>query len=205
MIPKKFHVVWLGGEMPEKEKQFLEKNLKMLNDYEFYFWNNDTYKRLLEKSSLNVFVEWCIENKRYAFASDVLKLLSIYEYGGWALDSDNEILQSLDKFSEFSWVSGFERFSGKTHPITAIWGAIPGHNFTKILLDYYENKNFKKLSSVPNTRWISKILIDHGIENNNKEQYCKSLDVKLYPDYIFCGPEKLNETYALHHFKGSWL
>jgi mannosyltransferase OCH1-like enzyme len=205
MIPKKFHVVWLGNSMPEKEKNILDTNLKILNDYEFYFWNNDTYKTLIENHPLADFVEWCIENKRYAFASDVLKLLSIYYYGGWALDSDNEILLNLDKFSNFNWVSGFERFSGKTHPITAAWGAIPEHNFTKILLSYYKNKNFKKLSSTPNTKWISKILIDHGIKNNNKEQYCSYLDVTLFPDYVFCGPEKINETYILHHFKGSWL
>jgi mannosyltransferase OCH1-like enzyme len=204
-IPKTFHVVWLGDKMPEREQQFLENNQKILNDYKFYLWNNDTYKDLVLDQHLLNFVNYAIENKKYAFASDVIKLVSLYKFGGWALDADNEIRKPLDEFLNYSWVSGFESYKGILNPITAAWGAVPEHKFTNQLLDFYKNNSFKSIISKPNTRWISRIMFDNGITNNNEKQRSESLGVDIFPDYVFCGPEKSNETYILHHFKGSWL
>jgi mannosyltransferase OCH1-like enzyme len=204
-IPKIFHVVWLGSEMPNREKEFLNNNLKVLNEYKFYFWNNNNYKDLITDSDLLLFVDWAIENKKYAFASDVIKLVALFNIGGWSLDADNEIKKPLDKFLNYSWVSGFECFKEKLNPITAAWGAIPQHKFTNELLKYYKNNSYKSIISKPNTRWISKIMFDNGIINNNKQQRSDSLDIDIFPDYVFCGPQKTNETYILHHFNGSWL
>ena len=204
-IPKIFHVVWLGSEMPKREKQFLQNNQKVLNDYTFYFWDNNSYQQLIDNTDLFLFVNWAIENKKYAFASDVIKLVALKKFGGWSLDADNEILKPLDNFSNFSWVSGFEKYKENLSPITAAWGAIPEHKFTNQLLDYYKDRSFKSIVSKPNTRWISRILFDGGIVNNNTRQRSDLLDVDIFPNYVFCGPEKDNETYILHHFKGSWL
>ena len=204
-IPKIVHVVWLGSDMPDREKQFLDNNLKILNDYKFYLWDNNTYKDLIFDQTLLEFINYAIENKKYAFASDVIKLVALLKFGGWSLDADNEIKQSLDKFLNYSWVSGFECYKGNFNPITAAWGAIPEHKFTNQLLEYYKNNSFKSIISKPNTRWISRIMFDNGIINNNEKQRSELLDIDIFPDYVFCGPEKFNETYILHHFKGSWL
>jgi mannosyltransferase OCH1-like enzyme len=179
-IPKIFHVVWLGAEMPDREKSFLKNNLKILNDYKFYLWDNDTYTSLIEDDMLLSFVNWAIENKKYAFASDVIKLVALKKFGGWSLDADNEIVKPLDNFFKYSWVSGFEKYKENFNPITAAWGAVPDHKFTNQLIDYYKNNSFKNIVSKPNTRWISRIMFDNGIINNNQKQRSEILDVDIF-------------------------
>lgn len=205
MIPKIYHVVWLGNEMPDREKKYLENNQKILKDYNFYLWNNTSYKKLTKNKPLYNFVEWAIENKKFAFASDVIKLYAIKKFGGWALDADNEVLKTFDDFLEYSWVSGFEKYNGRLSPITAVWGSTPEHLFTDLLLHYYLDKSYEKIVSVPNTKWISKILVENGIVNDNTKQKLNDLNVTIFPDYVFCGPLVENLTHSLHHFKGSWL
>lgn len=204
MIPKKVHVVWLGGPMPDRETHFLENNKKVLHDYELTLWGNDNYKDLLVKHPAENFVRRAIDLKKYAFASDVIKLVALEKFGGWSIDADNEVLKSFDDFLHLSFVSGFEKYKNYS-PITAVWGAVPNHKFTKLLLQQYSERDFEYLTWKPNTKWITEILISQGAVNNNSFQVVSSLDVTLYPNYVFCGPKTENQTYALHHFNGSWL
>jgi mannosyltransferase OCH1-like enzyme len=204
MIPKKLHIVWLGDEMPEKEKNFLQNNKKVLDGYEINLWGNDTVHSLIANHPIENFVHRAIEIKKYAFASDAIKLIALDKHGGWSIDSDNEILQTFDSFLEHSWVSGFEKYKHYS-PITAIWGAIPNHKFTKLLIQQYLDRDFEYLIWKPNTKWITEILLSYGARNDNTQQRIEELDIDLYPDYVFCGPHIEGKTYALHHFKGSWL
>jgi hypothetical protein len=98
-----------------------------------------------------------------------------------------------------------EKYKENFNPITAAWGAVPDHKFTNQLIDYYKNNSFKNIVSKPNTRWISRIMFDNGIINNNQKQRSEILDVDIFPDYVFCGTKNNSETHILHHFNGSWL
>lgn len=204
MIPKIANIVWLGGEMPDREQIFLTNNKMVLSDYKINLWGNDNYHELFDDAHLKEFVDNAIQIKKYAFAADVIKLVALQKYGGWSLDADNEVLQTFDDFLHLSFVSGFEKFK-RYSPITAVWGAIPNHKFTNLLLEQYHLRDFNYLTTKPNTQWITEILIAAGAINNNSQQYIESLDVHLYPDYVFCGPKAENKTYSLHHFNGSWL
>jgi mannosyltransferase OCH1-like enzyme len=205
MIPKKIHTVWVGGPMPEKEKKFLKNNKLILADYEINLWGNDNYKSLIINHPAEFFVTHALEHKRYAFASDVIKLIALEKFGGWSMDADNEVIQSFDGFLHLNFVSGFEKYKNKWAPITAVWGSIPNHKFVGLLLEQYTKRSLEYMIETPNTKWISEILVSSGAINNNLQQYIPSLDVNLYPDYTFCGPNVVGQTYALHHFNGSWL
>ena len=84
-----------------------------------------------------------------------------------------------------------------------------GRNDTRLLQYYFQlpnkNNSFKNIVSKPNTRWISRIMFDNGIINNNQKQRSEILDVDIFPDYVFCGTKNNSETHILHHFNGSWL
>jgi len=203
MIPKKVHVVWLGGPMPDREKRFLENNKKILHDYEVNLWGNENFLDLINDHPVKNFVTRAIEIKKYAFASDAIKLIALEKYGGWSIDADNEILKSFDDFLNYSFVTGFEKYKHYS-PVTAVWGAIPNHKFTKILLNEYLTRDFDYLTWKPNTKWITEILLSHGVKNDNSRQRIDDIDLELFPDYVFCGP-KTDKTYSLHHFNGSWL
>lgn len=203
MIPKIIHVVWIGGEMPEKELSFSKNNKKILSDYIFNLWGNENIESLIKEHRISEFVKFAIKNKKYAFASDAIKLIALEKYGGWSLDSDNEVIKPFDDFLEYSWVTGFEKYK-KFSPFTAVWGAEKEHLFTKFLIDQYELNTYEFLTTVPNTTWICKILKNKGITNNNRHQKLQEFNLDIFPNDIFCGP-KTEKTYALHHFKGSWL
>jgi mannosyltransferase OCH1-like enzyme len=203
MIPRNIHIVWLGNAMPEREKSFFENNKKILFNYNVNLWGNDNFNELIKNHPVEEFVLKAIGIKKYAFASDAIKLIALEKYGGWSLDADNEVLKSFDDFLDFSFVTGFEKYK-RYSPITAVWGAVPNHKFTKILLNEYLERDFEYLTWKPNTKWITEILLNYGVRNDNTRQRLEQIDVDLFPDYIFCGP-KTEETYSLHHFNGSWL
>jgi mannosyltransferase OCH1-like enzyme len=210
MIPKIIHSVWVGDNlMPKREKDLLIHNKKFSRDHNYVYnlWNNETIGEICpEGSSLHKFVSEALRKKKYAHASDCLKLLALKKYGGWSIDSDNKLLDSFDVFLEHNWVSGFELYKNRKFPITAVWGAIPNHPFTQKLLNYYESEDFSSIIKIPNTEFISKILINSGgIINNDTEQYSEELDVYLYPHWVFCTAyEDERKSYATHLFLGSW-
>lgn len=205
MIPKIFHVVWLGNPMPPRELSFLNNNKQILSDYKSYCWTDETLDKLLSGEPYELFVKKAIANRKFAFAADAIKLAALDKFGGWSLDADNEILQPLEKFEHHNWVSGFEKYKTTQAPITALWGSVPEHNFTKRLLKAYRLENYDLITSIPNTRWISDVLIHFGAVNNNQQQRIENLDVDLYPSEVFCGPFVKGLTCAMHHFNGSWL
>ena len=48
MIPKKAHVIWLGGkEIPKKEYLFIDRNKSVLKDYDFKIWKDEEIKDLI--------------------------------------------------------------------------------------------------------------------------------------------------------------
>lgn len=41
LIPKVVHQAWLGGEIPQPKKYFLEKTMRMHPDYQFRMWTEE--------------------------------------------------------------------------------------------------------------------------------------------------------------------
>lgn len=207
MIPRVAHVIWVGGApMPDKELFCLERNRQVLCDYELLLWGDDDIEHLVAGlPQIKNFIVFAREARKWAFISDVLKTLLLVRFGGWVLDADNEFLQPPDAFRRFNWVSGFENWHGHRNPITAVMGASADHPFSRLLLSTYANSAPEELCAIPNTKWISQILYSHKMNPDNRRQYVESLDVELFPDYVFCGPRKDGEAVALHHFSASWV
>ena len=204
MIPKRYHVVWIGGELPEREFNFFEKAKSIVGGDNITMWGNDNVNELIKDHYVESFVKRAISERKFAFASDAIKLIALEKFGGWALDSDVEIYNSLACFSDLNWVSGFELWGGNYMPITAVWGSDVGHTFTKMILDKYKEYDYNFIISNPNTRWISNILFEHGIHNNNQKQYCEKIDVTIFPSEVFCGPKIEGISHSYHHFTCSY-
>lgn len=211
MIPKKYNVVWMGEEVPEREANLFEKAKSIVGIENIKMWRDDDIDKLIKNHYVENFVKRAISERKFAFASDAIKLIILEKFGGWALDSDVEIYNSFDCFSDMNWVSGFELYGGNSRkanyeykPITAVWGSVVGHAFTKIILDKYNEYDYNFITTNPNTSWISQILFYHGVKNDNQKQYCKALDVMLFPSEVFCGPFIENKSYSHHHFTCSW-
>lgn len=201
MIPKKIHYAWFGGkDKPDMIKRCLESWDKYLKGYEIIEWNEGNF----DVNSL-AYTKEAYAKKKYAFINDYLRLCTMYNIGGIYLDSDVEVLKSLDKFLINRAFTGHET---KDILVTATTGSEPRHPWVGLLLAYYK---ISKLEIVPNTKIITDISKPYIIRENRGTTYLKD-DVVIYPVNTFCPydhenlkPIPTRESYAIHHFAGTWI
>ncbi|MGL4998636.1 MAG: glycosyltransferase [Cetobacterium sp.] len=199
MIEKKIHYIWFGDKKPEKVEKIIESWKKKLPDYEIIEWNEknlDLEKEMKE----NTFFRETYSRKLWAFASDYIRVKILYEYGGIYLDTDMEILKSLDPLLENNFFIGKE--NEKTISF-GIAGTVPKHNFFKEMLEFYREEI-----------WSSNLYIITGIASYICNKYSNELgDMKIYSQeyfYPYKQDEELTEnhikkdTYAIHHWEKSW-
>ena len=104
MIPKKIHYCWFGrGEKPKLAKRCIASWKKYCPDYEIIEWNEDNFD-----INTNEYTKWCYENKKYAFLSDYVRLLVVYQNGGIYFDTDVELIRNPDFLLENQAFFGFE-------------------------------------------------------------------------------------------------
>ena len=92
-IPKVIHYCWFGkGEMPKIAQKCIKSWKKYCPDYEIVCWNETNYS--LDKKC--AYVQEAFEEKKWAFVSDYARLDIVYSYGGIYLDTDVELISSLE-------------------------------------------------------------------------------------------------------------
>lgn len=104
LIPKIIHYCWFGkGEKPKLAKKCIASWKKYCPDYEIIEWNENNFD-----VNLNGYTKWCYENKKYAFLSDYVRLLVVYENGGLYFDTDVELIRNPDFLLKNQAFFGFE-------------------------------------------------------------------------------------------------
>ena len=104
MIPKKIHYCWFGrNPKPKLAEKCIASWKKFCPDYEIIEWNEDNFD-----VNMNGYTRMCIEQKKYAFLSDYVRLLVVAEHGGIYFDTDVEVLKSLDPLLANDAFFGFE-------------------------------------------------------------------------------------------------
>ena len=208
MIPKVIHYCWFGKkEKPDIVEMCINSWKKFLPEYEIIEWNEenfdvDSYPFTKEAYSIG----------NYAFVSDYVRVYVLYHYGGVYLDTDTEILGSLDRFLSQSSFWGFEE---KNFIATSIIGSECKNELIKDFLDYYDNLSLydecghkKKFTNV---LVITELLKNRGIILDGTLQTIDGV-ATIYPqdyfspyDYINCYMKKTDNSVAVHHFYKSWL
>lgn len=202
-IPKVIHYCWFGGgKQNDLIKACMDSWKKVLPEYDIVLWNEENFP--LDDYP---FAKQALEDKKWAFVSDVARLHALYYHGGIYMDTDVEVLRPLDIFLEHGFFSGFE---SDRHIPTGLMGGKKGNLYLKLLLKWYKNRNYgKDYYEIANTRIITRITrLNCGIILNG-ENYVFG-DNHYYPVEYFC-PDKLdgrwdvtNNTYCIHHFTGLW-
>ena len=106
MIPKIVHYCWFGkGEKSDIIKKCMETWKRNCPGYEFMEWNETNFD-----VNMCEFTKGAYENKKWAFVSDVARLVALKKYGGFYIDTDVEILAegALDKYLDYKRVLAFE-------------------------------------------------------------------------------------------------
>ena len=207
MIPKKIHYCWFGrNPKSELALKCIESWKQKLPDYEMIEWNEDTFD-----INENVFCKEAYEAKKWAFVTDYVRLKVLYDYGGIYMDTDVEVLDSLEDFLSNRAFSGFE---DNCSVPTGIMASEAKHPFFAELLAYYNNRHFTledgTYDVTTNVQIITETASNKGLRLDNTMQVVE--DFAFYPNDYFCPmswkTRKLNitkNTKTIHHFAGSWL
>lgn len=177
-----------------------------LPEYELRLWNEDSF----DIQSIP-YVKEAWNAHKYAFVTDYVRLYALYHFGGIYMDTDVEVLKSLDDLLCLPGFSGFE--SEKDVPTGII--ACEKHNvWAKEQLDWYEGKHFIRQNGMPDTKSnveiISGNMAAHGFLLKNSYQVYKGC-MHIFPKDYFCPKSRTGllaitpNTYCIHHFEGSWL
>ena len=169
-------------------------------DYEIIEWNEDNFD-----VNCNRFCKQAYDSKKWAFASDVARLKILYEEGGIYMDTDVEVYKPLDEFLDDEGFTGFEDIH---YPVCATMGCVKGNPVIKMMLDYYDTKDFKMYDiwtdyikyQETSTCIMSNVLGILGVDRErNVIQEIEHF--KIYPrSYFFTK----GEGYTWHSFNGSW-
>lgn len=193
MIPKKIHYCWFGrNPKPKLVEYCISTWKKYLFDYEIIEWNEDNFDVFQ-----NTFVKTAYQNKKWAFVSDFARAKALYEHGGFYLDTDMQVKNSLNDFLHHQAVCGFEI---KGIPYSAFWGAEKGHVLAEKIMNYYLVNSYKE---EPNTAIFSKLLVNEFGANPDSDSFQELKEgIILYPSSYFSLDLPIN--YVTHHFSGSW-
>lgn len=207
MIPKKIHYCWFGGNpKPDSVQKCINSWKRFCPDYEIIEWNESNFD-----IHCMPFVEQAIEAKKYAFASDVARLMVVYENGGLYFDTDVEVVKSFDDLLENKAFLGFENNEYVASGLG--FGSEAGVEFFKEHIDAYRDENFINVDGSFNMIGCpcvaTKLLLEKGLVQNGQEQLVD--EIRIYPtdyfnpfDSITGKLNKTNNTYSIHWYDASW-
>ena len=93
MIPKIIHYCWFGrNPKPKLAEKCMRSWKKYCKDYKIIEWNEDNF----DISKAPLYVQQTKNKKKWAYVTDYVRLYAVYKCGGVYLDTDVEIVNSLD-------------------------------------------------------------------------------------------------------------
>lgn len=214
MIPKIIHYCWFGKTpLPPLALKCIESWQKNMPDYEIKEWNESNFE-----ISTTSYTKEAYEKKKFAFVSDYARFWALYHHGGIYLDTDVELLKSIDSLVQKGPFLAREKSVKEDNSFAMVnpglgMACYKEHPLYREVLDYYETHHFIQ-NGKPNYTTIvsivSDILAKHGLSNLDVFDTCSN--ITIYPTNYFCpqkGPSgKITitpNTYSIHHFAGSWV
>lgn len=205
MIPKTIYYCWFGDNpLPRSTKKYIRSWYKHCQGYTITQLN----EQIFDIESAPLYVRQAYEAKKWAFVSDYVRLWALCEFGGVYLDTDVELLKSLDPLLEHR---AFVFFETNKSISTGILGCEKGFSLFSEWMKGYEDRLFYKEDGEPdltiNVLGLSEICLKHGIKMTNSIQNIDGF--AAYPtEYLFSRlPGRMDittNTYAIHYYSNSW-
>lgn len=208
MIPKIIHYCWFGNKpLPKLGAECIESWRKYLPDYEIIEWNESNFP--IDSIS---YTKEAAKSEKWAFVSDYARFYILYHYGGIYMDTDVEVLKSLDPLLVHQAFSGFESVDRVAPGL--ILGTEKQSSLMKKMMDSYLNRHFINANGVLNVKtvveYMTEQLISEGLILDGSLQNINNFIV--YPMDFF-SPKSLEtgklsiteNTFSIHHYAGSWM
>ena len=209
MIPKIIHYCWFGkGAMPELVERCISSWHTHMPTWQFKLWSEDNF----DIASAPQYVREAYEAKKYAFASDYVRLWALEQYGGLYMDVDFEVYKSFDDLMEqYEAFAGYE--GSKRNPVMmGVIAAKAHHPWIQGMMQTYESRVLLKedgsLDMTPNTGYFLSWMQAQGFVADGVEK--DFMGVHILPVECFCPGLTTGEnlrcerTYCEHKGLHSW-
>lgn len=206
-IPKVIHYCWFGrGKMPALAEKCIRSWKKYCPDYKIVCWNEENFD-----INQNRYAAEAYEAGKWAFVSDYARLKILHDEGGIYLDTDVELIKSLDPLIE---EAGFLGFDSNGIIATGLGFACEkGNALVAAMLADYDDISFRlpdgTYDMMPCPDRNTKALERLGMDLTRKEQVfmgMRTLPAEyLCPLDYYTGKKRITKnTYSIHHFCASW-
>ena len=203
MIPKIIHYVWVGdGPKPPDVLACIESWRRFCPDWEIREWGNDFAKTVECR-----YVQEALAHRKWAFASDWIRLHALERFGGFYLDTDMEMRKPFDGFLKERFLISWERMNGRTNLNCGVIGSEANGDVVRSLMSAYENIAFVKddgeLDMTPNTvRLLDMFAERWGVRPSDGYDTVRFADGCVVLPCTYFLPE---DGYTFHHYAATWL
>ena len=173
--------------------------------YDIVRWDENNYD-----ITKNDYVRHAYELGKWSFVSDYARLDILYNYGGFYLDTDVELLKSLDSLRKQGAFCGVEKWGNIN--TGGCCGAIKHHKMIGKMLEYRENIKFNKDDFRIETNGFYETIpfLELGMKINNTVQRINNMTIFssdfFHPyDYMSGQTVLTSNTFSIHHFDGGWM
>lgn len=206
MIPRRIHYCWFGGQpMDPLAIRCLQSWRTLLPGYEIKEWN-ETNSPLEEPYCRAAFAA-----RKWSRLSNYVRLHALREEGGIYLDTDMEIIRSLDPLLGHRCFVAFQQKNKSADWVNnAALGAGAGHSFLTRCIEATVEPFDRNGSLVRQPTMTTAVLKGLGLRSYGPQLCC---GVSLlpcesfypYPWYSKYVPACVTEhTYGIHHWEASW-
>lgn len=208
VIPKKIHYIWFGKKtIPDNLQKCIDSWKRYCSDYEIIRWDESNYD-----ISKNDYMKQAYDAGAYGFVPDYARLDILYQYGGIYMDTDVEVVKSLDDMLYQQAFCGVEKW--QTINFGGCSGAIKGHRAIRKFLDGRKKISFYNMDGSKNRNtcgfYDTNIAIGNGYQINGTTQNIMDMNVYAFDyfhpyDYMSGQTVRTKNTYTIHRFNGGWL
>ena len=208
MIPKIIHYCWFGrGEKPALAQRCIASWRRYCPDFEIREWNEDDCDYLALP-----FMAEAYAAKKYAFVSDVMRLIVLERYGGVYFDTDVEVVKDFSPLLDDEGFIGFENDQYVASGLTI--AAEAHHPVIQAMIEAYRKLHFTApdgtMHAVGCPHLNTDVMERFGLVRDGREQTVAGIHV--YPADWFNPLDsatgkltKTAHTHSIHWYSMSWL
>ena len=211
MIPKIIHYVWVGPQpLPDIDRRRVDAWRNLLPDWEIRSWGNDD----VDFSSRYLRAAYAV--RAWNRVSDYMRVDVLSRFGGVYLDTDVDLIQSLDPLLNHGAFVGFQAGDELPDEMVngAVFGAKPNHWLPTRLRDYLDDQldGSTNSGSFSGPGLLTKMLRERGLQSSS-EAPLQIDDLTIFPKPVFYPYSWLEqysedvittETFAVHRWAATW-